>query len=214
MVDRAERQARQAAAFDAIGERYDEAFPEKGGQLAAGAWLVSQLETGARVLDIGCGTGVPTARDLYTAGMSVVGVDISAQMLDLARRNVPAAEFHQRDALGLDSSLGSFGGAVSFFSLLMLPRTEIPPALSLVHDRLEPGAPFALGMVEADLDDVPIPFLGNPVHVSAYPRDELRALVESAGFEVRELREVRYEPTAPDRPPEVQLFLYCHRGYQ
>lgn len=211
MTDRVERQAVQAAAFDAIGERYDEAFPLKAGQLSTGDWLAAQLAPGARVLDVGCGTGVPTARDLSAAGLRVTGVDISAGMLDLARANVPEAEFHQLDALALDSSLGTFDGAAAFFSLLMLPRAEIPAALAGIRDRLVPGAPFALGMVEADLDDVPIPFLDNQLYVSGYPREQLRGVVESSGFEVLELHEVSDEPTGPDRPREVQLFLHCRR---
>lgn len=52
----------QAEAFDAIGDRYDEAFPHKDGQLAADEWLTGTLPAGSRVLDPGCGTGLPTAR--------------------------------------------------------------------------------------------------------------------------------------------------------
>lgn len=33
----------QAEAFDAIGDRYDEAFPHKEGQLSAGEWLIDSL---------------------------------------------------------------------------------------------------------------------------------------------------------------------------
>ena len=54
----------QAEAFDAIGDRYDEAFPHKEGQISAGAWLAGQLPAGSRILDLGCGTGLPTARQL------------------------------------------------------------------------------------------------------------------------------------------------------
>jgi len=207
----AERRQAQAAAFDAIGERYDEAFPHKERQLAAGAWLASELTPGARVLDVGCGTGVPTARDLRAAGMAVTGIDISPGMLALARANVPDAEFREADLLDLDDSHGTFDGAAAFFSLLMLPRAEIPTALTRLRDRLRPAAPFALGMVEADLDDVPMPFLGNQVHVSGYPRDALRDVVETSGFDVVSLHAVTDDPTGPGRPPEVQLFLHCRR---
>ena len=75
------RRRAQAAAFDQIGGRYDEAFPHKQGQVAAASWLIGQLGPGARVLDAGCGTGVPTARQLAEAGLDVTGIDISPVML-------------------------------------------------------------------------------------------------------------------------------------
>ena len=52
---------RQAAAFDMIGERYDDAFPHKSAQIIATQWVIDRLTPGARVLDVGSGTGVPTA---------------------------------------------------------------------------------------------------------------------------------------------------------
>lgn len=79
----------QAEAFDAIGDRYDEAFPHKEGQVGAGDWLIESLDPGARVLDLGSGTGVPTARQLADAGFEVVGVDFSARMVALARGTSP-----------------------------------------------------------------------------------------------------------------------------
>ena len=66
-------------------------------------------------------------------------------------------------------------------------------------------------MVEADLDDVPIPFLGREIRVSGYPREELRTVVTSAGFTVDEISVREYEPDSTDRPPEAQLFLHCRR---
>jgi len=39
----------QAEAFDAIGNRYDEAFPHKEGQVSAGEWLIRSLPAGSRV---------------------------------------------------------------------------------------------------------------------------------------------------------------------
>ena len=124
-----ERRAAQAAAFDQLGERYDEAFPHKSGQIAATARLLERARPGARVLDAGCGTGLPSARQLVDAGCDVTGVDISAGILELARHNVPRGRFRQLDICDIDPSLGSFDAIVAFFSLLMLPRTEIPFAL-------------------------------------------------------------------------------------
>jgi SAM-dependent methyltransferase len=204
--------AGQAEAFDAIGDRYDDVFPHKEGQLAAGAWLAGELAAGARVLDVGCGTGVPTARQLADAGHRVTGIDISPHMVGLSRDNVPGAEFHLMDLADLEAAgLGPFDGATAFFSLLMLPRKEIPVALRMLHGQLRPGGLLALGMVEADVDDFAIPFLGHTIRVSGYLREELRQVVCDAGFEIAGEESFAYAPASTDVSPEIQVFLHCRR---
>src|SRR5690606_1823166 len=122
--------------FDAIGSRYDEAFPHKDGQRRAVEQLLTLLPRPARVLDAGCGTGQPTARQLVDAGCEVTGIDVSPVMLELARGNVPEATLLQRDVLSIDASLGRFDAAVSFFTLLMLPRDQIRRALARLREVL------------------------------------------------------------------------------
>jgi SAM-dependent methyltransferase len=207
--------AEQAEAFDAIGDRYDEAFPHKEGQLAAGNWLTAAVPPGSRVLDLGCGTGLPTIRQLVAAELQVTGVDLSGGMLARAKANAPQADFVQADIADLpaDGPLahGRFAAVTAFFSLLMLRRAEIPPTLRAVHGLLAPGGLLALSMVEADVDDVPIPFLGHTIRVSGYLRDELRHVVTEAGFEVIKEEAYAYAPASTDVPPEQQIFLYCRR---
>ena len=112
------RRHAQAAAFDNIGERYDQAFPHKEGQVVAGEWLIGQLASGARVLDAGCGTGVPTARKLQEAGLSVTGTDISAVMLALALPTWQSFGFEltapRRDCRGATLSASPSGGGHPF----------------------------------------------------------------------------------------------------
>lgn len=205
------RQRAQAAAFDHIGNHYDEVFPHKDGQRRTIVRLLERLPAAARVLDVGCGTGLPTARQLVDAGCRVTGIDIAAGMLELARRNVPEATFHRRDVTSLDGTAGPFDAVVAFFSLLMLPRDRIPQALYRIRMNLVPGGWLALGMVEADLDDVELSFIGQPIRVSGWPRKQLRSVLVDAGFYV-EHEDVRsYQPATPEAPPEVQLFLLARR---
>jgi len=211
---RAERQVLQAAAFDRIGARYDEAFPHKEGQLAAGEWLINRLPPGSRVLDVGCGTGLPTALQLVHAGHDVTGVDISDGMLQLARRDVPTGTFRRFDVADLPAQGIAAGGheaVVAFFSLLMLTRDEIPITLRKLRTLLTPGGYFLLSMVEADIDDMPLQFLGNRVWVSGYLRDELGQVVTDAGFDVLDVQHLSYAPATTAVPPEVQLFVYARR---
>ncbi|ROO91263.1 methyltransferase family protein [Actinocorallia herbida] len=208
MTKWAERERRHAAAFDVIGARYDEAFPHKEGQLAAGSWLLDRLSPGSHVLDLGCGTGLPSAAQIAAGGHRVTGVDLSAEMVRIAGLNVPEGEFRQDD---LRDVTGEFDAVVAFFVLLMLPVPGIPRSLELIHRLLKPGGLFCLSMVEADLEEFPIPFLGQELLVSGLLRDELREAVESAGFEIEEENVLSYAPATTQAVPEIQLFYNCRR---
>lgn len=227
LVCRSAERALQALAFDAIGPRYSEAFPAKSGQLAAGRRLLGELPSGSRVLDIGCGIGDPTTRQLAAGGLDVTAIDLSDGMLTLARRALPgAARFHRMDmydlateradrAWGLPqlgpAGAGSFDAVTAFFSLILLPQREIPLMLDRIRTLLRPGGLLALGMVEADLDHYPLLFLGHEIRISGYLREELVQLLLQAGFSVEGCSDRPYAPACTALPPEEQLFLHCRR---
>ncbi len=96
------------------------------------------LASGARVLDLGCGAGVP-----YTAYLSerfdAVGVDISRGQLALARRLVPRATFLLADMSSLAFKPASFDGIVALYSIIHVPKEEHEPLLLRLYDFLRPG---------------------------------------------------------------------------
>lgn len=198
--------AAQAAAFDRIGPRYEEAFARNDGRQDAVELLLGRLPAGARVLDLGCGTGIPTARQLSEAGCAVTGIDISPVMLDLARRNVPGAVFLERDIRDVGPVLGRFDAVVAFFALPLLPRTEIAAALVRLRALLEPDGLLVLGMVEADVDDVPVSFMDTSVRVSGWRRQGLRRVLADAGFAIW-TEDVRSYQPHDDAAAEVHIFL-------
>lgn len=201
--------------FDSIGETYTEAFAHRPGQLAAGEWLLRQLSGGEHppmILDIGCGTGIPTARQLIDGGAEVIGIDTSPVMLDLARANVPEAIFVERDLADLDGlhPVGArFDAAVAFFSLLVLPREEVTRSLKAIRHALQPQALLAVGMVEGDSDYLLRDFLGVQVPLTAYPREELGELLSACGFDVLELTAEDFVPVAAEAPRQTHLYVRC-----
>jgi predicted TPR repeat methyltransferase len=196
------------AVFDHIGEAYEQAFSDREAQLGVGRALIAALPPGSRVLDHGCGSGVPTARQLADAGLAVLGVDESERMLRLARERVPGARFERRDLRDLGPALGTFDVVTSFFALLMLPRADIPGVLTGLAARMPERGLLALGMVAGDLDAYEVEFLGVPMAVSAYPTAELSAVVAGAGFDVLQCDEVQV-PGAGST--ETQQFLLAQR---
>jgi len=191
-------------AFDQLAELYQGEHSHNPFQAALIEKIAELVPVTSPILDLGCGTGVPTARALTAAGHRVVGVDISEGMLKLAREQVPAAEFVRADFRELNGDLGTFGAVTAFFSLLMLSRAEIKQTLTKIADHLEPGGWFALGMVDMDADSLPVEFLGVPVFVTGYPQDQLAEKLTEAGFRVESIETVRFTPTGT--PPESQIF--------
>lgn len=199
-------------AFDLIGAHYSEAFADKPGQVAAGRWLINHLRGDRTVLDVGCGSGMPTARQLTDAGCQVVGVDTSPVMLELARKNVPEGIFVERemhDLGGLHPRQGRFAGAVAFFSLLMLDRAGVGKALDAIRNVLAAEGFFALGMVEGDTDYLIRDFLGVRVPLTAYPRKELAEVLSHHGFTVLEMHAENAKMSTPDTPEQTHLFARC-----
>lgn len=196
-------------AFDLIAERYDEAFTERDAQLAAGRWLIEKLPTGARVLDLGCGSGHPTAAQLAEAGFDVVGTDESGRMLELAQQRVPGGTFLRRDMREL-ADLGRFDAVASFFSLLMLPKADVADVLATVRSQLNDGGLLAISMVYGDFDHFPITFLGVDTHASAYPTADLVDVVTAAGFDVVDADEIEVQ-AEPERV-ERQIYLRATAG--
>lgn len=72
-----------------------------------------ELRPGARVLELGCGTGQVTER-LTAAGADVVAVDRLAMMLDRARTRAPGAAFVEGDAMTVDVGAGFDRVVLSF----------------------------------------------------------------------------------------------------
>ena len=90
--------------------------------------LLEKLPEGAAVLELGCGAGLPTTRQLAER-FTVTGVDISARQVALARHNVPTAAFLHTDMTQMALAPMSFDAVVAFYSLMHVPRREHPGLL-------------------------------------------------------------------------------------
>jgi SAM-dependent methyltransferase len=122
-------------------------------------WRNLALRAGGPVLELGCGTG-RISLPLGRAGVSVVGIDRSAPMLDRARRRVKRARLTERvQLIRGDIRYLPFAGGGSAFPLVMAPygvlqsllrEADLATTLESVRDVLRPGATFGLELV-ADL---------------------------------------------------------------
>ncbi|MCY7316678.1 MAG: magnesium protoporphyrin IX methyltransferase [Rubrivivax sp.] len=95
------------------------------------SWLPQDLR-GARVLDAGCGTGA-LALDAARRGAQVVAIDLSPQLVDVARRRVDelqsgaalSGRIEWRSGDMLDMQLGSFDHVVAMDSLIHYDEADM-----------------------------------------------------------------------------------------
>jgi len=111
-IDGAQDKHKEMAFFDAHAEsdEYDVFTPQANEALIAAFMRLSGLPGGARVADLGCGSGVFTEL-LRRRGYQSVGLDISPKLLALGRRKYPGLKL-EGDAENLPFENASLDGVL------------------------------------------------------------------------------------------------------
>jgi SAM-dependent methyltransferase len=168
-------------------------------------WLrpvVEALPEGARVLDLGCGTGVPACRFLAKK-FDVTGVDLSDVMIRRARRLVPKATFLRADMTEVAFAKGEFAAVIALYSVIHVPLEEQRPLFRRIRTWLTPGGWFVAILGHGALEGWERGWLGTDVKMfwsHANPATYRRWL-SSTGFDIVEERFV------PEGEGGHELFL-------
>ncbi|MET8567173.1 methyltransferase domain-containing protein [Streptomyces sp. NPDC004783] len=138
-----------------------------------------------RVADLGCGPGRVTAH-LASLGLRVFGVDLSASMVEIARRENPGLRFEQGSMLELDLPDGALAGAVSWYSSIHTPWDRLPDLFAELRRVLAPGGHLLLAFQVGDEPFRPERPFGHRVALDFQRRrpEPMAELLEAAGFTV------------------------------
>jgi SAM-dependent methyltransferase len=149
-----------------------------------------------RILELGCGPGIPITRMLLDHGAQVVANDISSRQLDLARARCPQATFVLGDMMtALTFEPASLDGVVSFFTIFHLPRAEQRGMFARIHAWLKPGGMFVFNLAtDVDEEEIYGEMLGHGMFWSSYGVGESMAMVEDVGLVVVEAEVLESEP--------------------
>lgn len=94
-----------------------------------------------RAVDIGCGEG-RLCRMMQAAGLTTIGIDPTATLIEQARRLDPDGDYRIAGAEALDLDDGSMDLAVAYLSLIDIP--DLPRAIAEAHRVLRPGGHFLI----------------------------------------------------------------------
>ncbi|QTE00188.1 class I SAM-dependent methyltransferase [Streptomyces cyanogenus] len=201
--------------YDAIAEDYAAHFrdplAERPLERALLAAYAEQVGPGGQVADLGCGPGAVTAY-LAELGLSVFGLDLSASMVAVARRDFPGLRFEQGSMRELPLADGSLAGVVSWYSSIHTPVDELPDLFAEFHRVLAPGGRLLLAF---QVGDVPLrldrPF-GHDVILDFHRRhpEQMAELLVQAGFTLRSST-VREPEVTRGESPVPQAFLLAQK---
>jgi len=123
--------------------------------------FIHYLPSGAKILDLGCGTG-RDAKYYLIKGLEVVGVDLSEKMIEVAQRETPDGNFIVGNMIEDDLGNEIYDGIAANASLLHIPKVNIKKVLAKIHKALKKDGIFWLGLkagkgeheVESDINGI------------------------------------------------------------
>jgi SAM-dependent methyltransferase len=153
--------------------------------------LLDGVPSGAKVLDLGCGTGNPIGKYIVQRGYRVVGVDQSKRMLEIARKEVPTANFIHADLVEIALE-DKFAAAVAWDSVFHVERKHHSSVYRKLANSLETGGRLLLSVGGSDAADsasadsgaegFTSEMFGQTFFYSGYDPHVARKLLEAEGF--------------------------------
>ncbi len=141
-------------AHDAIAEFYAELLPAVYEQLPVDRAVLDLfctlvLDVGRSVADVGCGPGAIVPY-LAARGLDPQGVDLSPEMVRVARRDHPGVPFAVADVRSLPFADGSLDGVLGWYSLMYLAPRDRPTAFGELARVVRPGGYLVVGYKQGD----------------------------------------------------------------
>ena len=141
---------RNEIAYDLWAKHYDEQIPPHAALEAPHMIELVSPQPGERILDLACGTG-RMAKIWRAAGARVTGVDVSVEMLEIARRKIPDGVFVRADLNeALPFAADSFDKITSSLAIKHLANLET--AFSEAFRVCASGGAFALSTIHPQMD--------------------------------------------------------------
>ena len=136
------------------------------------------------VADVGCGPGYVT-RHLHDLGVDAFGIDLSPEMVGIARREYPDLRFEVGTMTDLDLPTDSVTGVLAFWSVIHVPDHSVPGVFAQFRRVLRPGGPLLVGFhVGDETRHTGEGYSGRSINVDSYRRrpDEVARWLREGGF--------------------------------
>lgn len=144
--------------------------------------FVAMLPKGAKVLDLGCGSGSPVARHMAAQGFKITGVDSSPTMISLCQSRLPGHEWIVGDMRRL-SLAQSFHGILAWDSFFHLSYDDQRNMFGVFAAHAAPAAVLMFNAGPRHGEAIGS-YRGDPLYHASLDPAEYAALLGSIGFDI------------------------------
>lgn len=113
-------------------------------------YLSKLLPPNGKVLDAGCGFGLPFLKYFSDNQYRVIGTDISLESLKIAKKFAPNANLYVQDTSNLDFVQNTFDLIICLYSIMHLDIVNQKKAFSKIYEILAPGGYFRVNFPNKD----------------------------------------------------------------
>ncbi|TKJ25309.1 MAG: hypothetical protein CEE42_08120 [Promethearchaeota archaeon Loki_b31] len=172
-------------AWNNVAEKYNDA--NYGSLNPLVEYFCNELPKNGSILDLGSGTGLPFAKLFIEKGFNVLGVDISSQMIKIAQKNGPLANFKELSMTDLDYDK-KFDGVFSSYSMLLLSPQLFKDVANRIVKSLKNNGLLYLSLNEPraegeDVDkEVIVEIMDEKMYSRAYREEEILTIFSPLGM--------------------------------
>jgi len=172
---------RAVGVYDKIFLSYEKEFREPSEHIND---FLNLVHKNGDILDVGCGIGVDT-NYIQSNGFKVIGVDLSKNMLKLAKRKFPEIDFRIEDMRKLQFESNSFDGIFVAYSLIHISKKEVFNVVKQLYHFLKSDGIIYFAVQEGKSEELFIKEPLNPeedLFLNIFSYNELKDIIERVGF--------------------------------
>lgn len=164
----------------------------------------SVLKSNAKILDVGCGPGNISKYLLAKRpDFDILGIDVAPNMVELAKKNNPSAEFLVMDSRNSNEIESNFDAIVCGFCLPYLSESDTEKLIQDCFSLLNKNGLFYISFVEGKPEESRFisSSSGDRVFFHFHDLKELQKQLKNSGFEKQTVFKVKY----PKSENEVEI---------
>lgn len=197
-----------SSVYDKIAEPYAKEFSKPSEYIDE---FLTLLPKNGKILDAGCGVGVDSGY-MVSEGFEVIGIDLSKEMLKLAKQKFPQIEFRQKDIRELNFPPSSFDGILASCSLIHIPKKNVSSTLKKFHQILKKNGVIYIALQGGKSEEIFVnePFKPNEkLFLNIISFDEIKNLLVNTGFSI--IKKYERQPKSKEELNFTKLFVIARK---